>query len=106
VFITYLSPATRFRLHIGAKPKPQAPKLALNFGKIICKHHPDIKVQPRYMVPLRGAFELSPLIMFACGAAQGPQIGQMVIQAKQWTLETGTSDEALVEEFIKNLTIQ
>jgi hypothetical protein len=67
------------RLHIGAKPKPQAPKLALNFGKIICKHHPDIK---------------------------GPQIGQMVIQAKQWTLETGTSDEALVEEFIKNLTIQ
>jgi hypothetical protein len=103
VFITYLSPAIRCRLHIGAKPKPQAPKLALNFGKIICKHHPDIKVKPRHMIPLRGAFEASPLIMFAC---QGPQIGQMVIQAKQWTLETGTSDEALVEEFIKNLTIQ
>lgn len=66
------------RLHIGAKPKPQAPKLVLNFGKIIGKHHPDIK---------------------------GPQIGKMVVQVKQWTLETGTADEVLIEEFIKNLTI-
>jgi hypothetical protein len=29
----------------------------------------------------------------------------MVMQVKQWTLETGTADEVLIEEFIKNLTI-
>lgn len=38
--------------------------------------------------------------------AQGPQIGKMVIQIKQWTQETGTVDEVLIEEFIKSLTIQ
>jgi len=31
------------RLHIGTKSKPQIPKVSFNFGKIIGKHHPDIK---------------------------------------------------------------
>lgn len=33
------------RLHIGTKPKPAVVKPpALNYGKTIIKHHPDIKV--------------------------------------------------------------
>jgi len=66
------------RLHIGAKPKPQAPKLALNFGKIIGKHHPDIKVPQSRLWSVGRQQALS--VVFFAGSAnrQDGDAGQAV----------------------------